>query len=67
MFASGNIVQSRYLSQILVLLTPRQTGHETGKGESTVKKRKYESKKELLDKIDLTGLGEWSQNEKRDP
>ena len=30
------------------------------------RKGKLKVKKELLDKIDLTGLGEWSHNEQRD-
>ena len=42
---------------ILALLAPKPTGHESGKGKATTGKRKYESKIELLDKIDLTGLG----------
>ena len=51
---------------ILALLVPKPIGHELGKGESTTRKRKYESQKELLDKINLTGLGEWSQNEQKE-
>ena len=47
---------------ILAHLAPKPTGHESGKGEATARKRKYESQKEMLDKIDLTGLGDWSQN-----
>ena len=34
--------------------------------EATVEKRKTESTKELLDTIDLIGLEEWSQNEKKE-
>ena len=45
---------------ILALLVAKSIGHEAGKGEATVEKGKYESQKELLDKIYLTGLGEWS-------
>ena len=51
---------------ILALLAPKPTGNETGKDEATVEKRKYESQKELLDKIDLTGLGEWTQNKQKE-
>ena len=36
----------------------KPTGHDSGKGEATAeKKKKYENQNELLDKIDLTGLG----------
>ena len=51
---------------ILALLAQKPTGHESGKGEATAGKRKYESQKEILDKIDLTGLGERSQNEQKE-
>ena len=51
---------------IPALLVPKPTGHESGKNEVTAGKRKYESQKELLDKGDLTGLGEWSQNEQKE-
>ena len=47
---------------ILVLLAPKPKGHETDKGEVTTRKWEYESQKELSDKIDLAGSGEWSQN-----
>ena len=45
---------------IPVLLVPKPTGHGAGEKEATVEKRKTESQKGLLDKTDLTGLGEWS-------
>ena len=50
---------------IPALLAPKPTGHGVGEKEATVEKRKTESQKEL-DKIDLTGLGEWSQNEQKE-
>ena len=46
-------------------MAPKPTGHGAGEKEASAEKRKTESQKELLDKIDLTGLGEWSQNEKK--
>ena len=49
---------------ILALLVPKTKGCETGQGKATTEKRKYENQKGLLDKIDLTGLGEWSQDKK---
>ena len=49
---------------ILALLAPKPARHEAGTGEPTVEKRKYESQKELLDKIDLTWLAECTQNKK---
>ena len=52
-------------SIILVLLAPKPTGNESGKGEKTAKKRKYVSQKELLDKIKLTGLVDWRQDEQK--
>ena len=58
--AVGEIAAANIIS---ALLTQNTTKHEAGKGEFTTEKKKYESQKELLDKIDLTGLGEWSQNE----
>ena len=51
---------------ILVLLVPQPTGHEGGKDKTTAETRKAESQKELLDKIDLMGLGEWSGNEQKE-
>ena len=51
---------------ILALLAPKPTGHELGKGEATARKRKFENQKELSDKIDLTGLGDWSWNEQKE-
>ena len=51
---------------IPALLVPNPTGHRAGEKEATAEKRKPESQKELLDKIDLTGLGEWSQNEQKE-
>ena len=51
---------------ILALLVPKPTEHEAGKVDVETGKRKYESQKELLDKIDLTGLGELSQNEHKE-
>ena len=50
---------------ILALLVPKPTGHKSGKGKATTRKRKCENQKELLDKIDLIGLGDWSWNEKK--
>ena len=47
---------------IPALMVPKPTGHEAVKDESSAGKRKYKSQKELLDMIDLTRLGEWSQN-----
>ena len=44
---------------------PVQMGNELGKSEATTGKRKYESQKELLDKIDLAGLEKWSQNKQK--
>ena len=51
---------------ILALLTPKATGHDTGKGESTAEKRQYGSQKELWDEIHLTGLKEWNWNEQKE-
>ena len=51
---------------IPALLAVKPKGHGTGEKEATVEKRKTESQKELLDLIDLTGLGEWSQNEQNE-
>ena len=51
---------------ILAMLAPKPTWHESSKGKATTGKGKYESQKESLDKIDLTGLGEWSQNEQKE-
>ena len=51
---------------IPALLVPKPTGHELGKGKVTAWKGKYESQKELLNKIDLTGLGDWNQNEQKE-
>ena len=48
---------------IPALLPLKPTGHEAGKGEATPGKGKYEIQKEILDKIDLTRLGEWCENE----
>ena len=48
---------------ILALLVLKPRGHEAGKGEAATGKGKYESQKELFDKIDLTGLREWSHDE----
>ena len=70
MFASENIMQSREVEDtkqtalgeitaanvIPALLVPKPNGDKLGKGEATAWKRKYESQKELLDKIDLTRL-----------
>ena len=53
-------------SIILALLAPKPTGPETGMGEATTGKGKYESQIELLDKIDSTGLWEWSQSEQKE-
>ena len=36
---------------ILALLTLKSTGHESGKGKATTRKRKYESEKEWLEKM----------------
>ena len=36
------------------------------RGKATAGKRRYESQNELLDKIDLTGLGEWSQSKQKE-
>ena len=51
---------------ILALLVLKPTGHEAGKDEATVEKRKAESQKELLEKINLTGFEERSQNEQKE-
>ena len=51
----------------LALLVPEPTGHGVGKNETTAEKGKTKSQKELLDIIDLMGLGEWSQNEQKRP
>ena len=48
------------------LLVPKPTGHETGTGEATTGEGKGGSPKELMDKIDLTGLGEWGQNKQKE-
>ena len=48
------------------LLAPKPMGHGAGEKEATVKKRKTESHKELLNKIDLTGWEEWNKNEQKD-
>ena len=47
-------------------LALKQTEDKSGKGEATTWKRKDESPKELLDKIDLTGLRDWSQDEEKE-
>ena len=51
---------------IPALLVPKPTGHWAGEKEATVKKGAIESPKELLDKIDLAGLGEQNQNEHKE-
>ena len=78
MSASGIIVQSRWSSKsgllwersqqptLFWLLVPKRTGHEAAKNEATTEKRKAKSQKELFDKIYVTGLGEWSQNEQKE-
>ena len=48
------------------LLAPKPTGYEAGKDKATAEKKSAESQKELLDKIDLTGLGEWSHNKQKE-
>ena len=53
-------------NSIPALLVTKPTGHEAGKGKATGDKGKIESPKELLDKIDVTGLGEWGQNEQKE-
>ena len=53
-------------NNIPALLAAKSTGHEGGKGKATTGKRKYASLKELLDKVDLTQLGECSQNEQKE-
>ena len=45
---------------------PKPTGYKSDKGETTAWKRKDESQKELLDKIDLTGLRDLSQYEQKE-
>ena len=50
--AMGEITAVNTIPALLVL---KPTRHESGKVEATTGKRKYESQKELLDKIDLTG------------
>ena len=40
------------------LLALMPTGHGEGEKKATAEKRKTQSQKQLLDKIDLTGLGE---------
>ena len=51
---------------IPALLVPKSTGHGAGEKEAIPEKRKTQSQEELLDKIDLTGLGKWSQNEHKE-
>ena len=50
---------------ILALLAPKTTGQEAGKSDATAEKRKHKEK-ELLDRIDLTVLEEWSQSEQKE-
>ena len=50
---------------ILALLVLKPTGNKSGKGKATTQKWEEESQKELLDKIDLTGLRNCSQDEKK--
>ena len=50
---------------IPILLAQKPAGHDAVKGEATDGKRIYENQKELLEKIDLIGLGDWSQNIKK--
>ena len=47
------------------LLVQKPARLEGGKRE-TVKKKKHEAQKEVLDKIDLTGLEEWSEFEQKE-
>ena len=49
---------------IPTLLVPKTTRLEGSKGE-TIKKKKNEGQKEVLDKIDLTGLEQWSGLKKK--
>ena len=51
---------------ILAVLAPKPTGHEASKNEAIAEKRKIESHRELLDKTDLAGLGEWSEDEQKE-
>ena len=51
---------------IPALLVPKLTGHGLGEKEAPAKKGETENQKELLDKIDLTGLEEWSGNEQKE-
>ena len=61
--AVGEIIAANIILALLVL---RSTEHKAGKGDVTTGKGKYESQKKLLGIIDLTGLGEWSQNEQKE-
>ena len=51
---------------IPALLVAKPTGHKVGEKKSNGEKRETQSPKELLDKIDFTGLEEWSQNEQKE-
>ena len=55
--AVGEVAAANIIPALLAL---KPTGHRVGTKEATVEKRKTESLKELLDRIDITGLGEWS-------
>ena len=60
----GEIAAANIIPALLAL---KPTGHVTGKGEATTIKKKCESQTELLDKIDLTGLGKWVRMNKERP
>ena len=51
---------------IPALLAPKPTEDKSGKGEATTGKRNGGSQKEYLDKIDLMGLRDWSQNKQKE-
>ena len=59
----GEIAAANVIPSLLAL---KPTGDKSGKGKATTQKRKDESQKELSDKIDLTGLREWSPDEQKE-
>ena len=66
-FPKQNAVREITAAKIIPdLLAPKPTGNGVGEKEATTEKRKTESQKEFVDKIVLTGLGEWSQNEQKE-
>ena len=51
---------------ILTLLALRPIEDDSVRGEATVPQRKSDSQKELLENINLTGLYDWSLDDKKE-